>query len=175
MGIKMVKMAGLIALVLAVGLGAGCRKNKAGQGADNVTNVNRAGGSSMEGVDGIPLGERPEGDAYRGQFEPVYFAYDSSQVQASERFKLETVAGYLKQNPGTSMIIEGHTDERGSREYNLALGERRALAARAYMIGLGIAADRLQTSSFGEEQPVDLGASEMAHSLNRRSEFVIVR
>lgn len=149
----------------------GCKKTKSKSGAD----IAGISGRSIDGIDGIPLGERPDGlEDYenRGQFEPVYFGYDSSQVQASERVKLESVASFLRQNSGSGIIIEGHCDTRGSREYNLALGERRALAARAYLIGLGIDSSRLQTKSFGEEMPADLGENDAAHSLNRRAEFV---
>jgi peptidoglycan-associated lipoprotein len=71
------------------------------------------------------------------------------------------------------VVIEGHCDERGSREYNLALGERRALAVRAYLVGLGIDATRLQTKSYGEEQPVAMGHDESSWSRNRRAEFVL--
>jgi len=71
------------------------------------------------------------------------------------------------------VIVEGHCDTRGSREYNLALGERRGLAARAYLIGLGVDASRLQTKSYGEEQPIDTGGSESAYQQNRRAHFSI--
>ncbi len=114
------------------------------------------------------------GSEVRGQFQPVYFAYDSSTVADAERTKIEEVASFLRSNATRAVVVEGHCDERGSNEYNLALGERRALAVRAYLVGLGIGAERIQTKSFGEEQPVAMGHNEESWRLNRRSEFVII-
>jgi len=114
------------------------------------------------------------GTEVRGQFQPVYFAYDSSTVADGERSKIEEVASFLRSNAGKAVVVEGHCDERGSAEYNLALGERRALAVRAYLVGLGLGAERIQTKSFGEEQPVAMGHNEESWRLNRRSEFVIM-
>jgi peptidoglycan-associated lipoprotein len=126
----------------------------------------------MEGV--IPLAGRfTGGTEYPGIFTSVFFAYDSSQVAPAERAKVEAVAQHLKQNPAHAVIIEGHCDERGSREYNLALGERRALAVRSYLSGLGIEADRIQTKSMGEEEPADPGHNEAAWRQNRRAEFIL--
>lgn len=122
----------------------------------------------------IPMANRfTGGTEYRGTFESVYFAYDSSQVSSSERGKIEAIAQHLKQDSSKAVIIEGHCDERGSREYNLALGERRALAVRSYLAGLGISADRIQTKSLGEELPALPGHDESAWSQNRRGEFVL--
>ncbi|MBI9020205.1 MAG: OmpA family protein [Verrucomicrobia bacterium] len=122
----------------------------------------------------IPMGGRFTGGAeYTGMFEPVLFAYDSAQVSADQRAKIEAVGSHLKQNSAHAVIIEGHCDERGSREYNLALGEQRALAVRAYLAGLGIGVDRIQTKSYGEERPVVPSHDEAAWSLNRRGEFVL--
>lgn len=105
------------------------------------------------------------------RFDPVYFGYDSFQIDGVERMKIESVADYLLANPQVTVLIDGHCDERGSREYNLSLGEHRALAVRAYLISLGVAGDRIQTRSFGEEMPVNPGTGEMAWSENRRGEF----
>ena len=140
--------------------------------------INPAGvyGDGVGVYDGsIPLGEDRfvGGNEYPGMFAPVLFAYDSAQVAAGERGKIEAVATHLRQNPSHNVILEGHCDERGSREYNLALGERRALAARTYLIGLGIASERTQTKSYGEESPAAPGHDEAAWSRNRRGEFVL--
>ena len=122
----------------------------------------------------IPLAGRfTGGTEYPGLFAPVLFAYDSSQVSATERPKAEAVSKHLKQNPSMAVIVEGHCDERGSREYNLALGERRALAIRSYLTGLGIEVNRIQTKSLGEEAPSTPEHDESAWSLNRRGEFVL--
>lgn len=106
---------------------------------------------------------------------PVYFAFDSYRIAPAEMFKVQMAADHLRSNPRDVVVVEGHTDERGSREYNLALGERRALAVRESLIGLGISPERIQTLSFGQEQPAALGTGEAVWSLNRRAEFRILR
>lgn len=108
-------------------------------------------------------------------FENVSFAYDSFTIGESERRKIEAVADYMVANPQTTVVIDGHCDERGSREYNLSLGEHRALAVRAYLISLGVAGDRIHTRSFGEEQPLDPGHHDAAWRANRRGEFSLYR
>ena len=105
------------------------------------------------------------------QARAVYFGYDSTQVAGSEYSKLQNVVTLLRQNPSHKLKIEGHCDERGSREYNLALGERRALAVRSFLLGEGISGDRIQPLSLGEEQPADMGHNEAAWRMNRRAEF----
>jgi peptidoglycan-associated lipoprotein len=104
---------------------------------------------------------------------PVYFELDSSDLSAANQKALDENAALLKRFPSWAVTIEGHCDERGTAEYNLALGERRATAARAYLVSLGIAADRLRTVSYGREFPFDPGHDEAAFSKNRRAHFVI--
>ncbi len=102
----------------------------------------------------------------------LYFAYDSAEISPSQREQLEQNALWMRQNPDvTTMIIEGHTDERGSVEYNLALGERRAQSVRQYLMQLGIDRDRLSILSYGEEKPVAYGGGEDDYRQNRRVEF----
>lgn len=104
----------------------------------------------------------------------VYFAYDSAVIGPAERPKLETLAATLKEYPNYSVIIEGHCDQRGSDEYNRALGETRALVVRDYLMSLGIDGGRLETVSYGEERPaVPNATTEAEYSKNRRVEFVI--
>jgi peptidoglycan-associated lipoprotein len=103
----------------------------------------------------------------------VYFKYDSSDLSAMAKTALKEKAAWLKENPSTIISIEGHCDERGTTEYNLALGDRRANTAKSYLINLGIAASRLTTISFGEEQPIDPGKTEAAFIKNRRAHFAI--
>lgn len=104
---------------------------------------------------------------------PVFFEYDSDELTPAAQKTLEENAGVLKKYATWTVTIEGHCDERGTPEYNLALGERRAVTARAYLVSLGIAADRLRTVSYGREFPFDPGHTEAAFSLNRRAHFVI--
>jgi peptidoglycan-associated lipoprotein len=110
-----------------------------------------------------------------GQFDAVRFAFDSAQVDDTERAKVEAAAEFLKSNPSSLATLEGHCDERGSAEYNVSLGERRALAVRAYLTNLGIDGSRIQTKSYGAERPKDPGHDENAWGVNRRVEFVILK
>ncbi len=108
-------------------------------------------------------------------FTPVYFDYDRYKINSQETAKIEQVAAYLNANRDITLVCEGHCDERGSNEYNLSLGENRALAVRAYLINIGIDAGRLHTRSYGEEKPASQGTGESAWRLNRRVEFGLYR
>ena len=103
----------------------------------------------------------------------VYFEYDSSAITDDSRVLIEAHAQNLLSNPDLSVVLEGHADERGTREYNLSLGERRALAVAEIMIAYGVGRDRMQTISYGEERPESLEHNESSWSLNRR--VVILR
>jgi len=104
---------------------------------------------------------------------PVFFDLDSSDVSAEGQRILDANAALLKRYATWAVTIEGHCDERGTAEYNLALGERRAVSARAYLVSLGIPADRLRIVSYGKEFPFDPGHEDTAWSKNRRAHFVI--
>jgi peptidoglycan-associated lipoprotein len=106
-------------------------------------------------------------------FQPVFFGYDQAEVSPEGQAVLNSNAEILKKYPTWVITIEGHSDERGTAEYNLALGERRALAARNYLVSLGIPADRLRTVSYGKEFPFDPAHTEEAFSKNRRAHFVV--
>jgi len=105
--------------------------------------------------------------------QPIFFEYDQSQISAQGRSVLQANAAILRQYPTWVITIEGHCDERGSPEYNLSLGERRALTAQEYLIGVGIRADRINTVSYGKEFPFDPGNNPEAWERNRRAHFVI--
>lgn len=102
----------------------------------------------------------------------IYFEYDSSDVPASAQPMIEAHARYLSEHAGASVALEGHADERGSREYNIGLGEKRALAVRRLMTLLGATGPQVRTISYGEERPADAGHDESAWQLNRRVEIV---
>jgi peptidoglycan-associated lipoprotein len=104
---------------------------------------------------------------------PVFYELDSSDVSPVGQKVLDENATLLKRYPAWAITIEGHCDERGTAEYNLALGERRAVAARAYLVAQGISADRLRIISYGKEFPFDPGHDESAFAKNRRAHFVI--
>ena len=104
---------------------------------------------------------------------PVFYELDSSDLSPANQKTLDENAALLKRYASWAVTVEGHSDERGTAEYNLALGERRAIAARAYLVSLGIAADRVRTVSYGKEFPFDPGHDESAFAKNRRAHFVI--
>ena len=104
----------------------------------------------------------------------IYFDTDRYNIDSADMAALQTQAQYLMQYTNLVATIEGHCDERGTREYNLALGERRANAAKNYLVSLGVPADRLRTVSYGKERPVALGSNESAWAQNRRAVTVIV-
>ena len=103
----------------------------------------------------------------------VFYELDSSELSAEGQRILDQNAALLKRYPNWTVTVEGHCDERGTAEYNLALGERRAIIARAYLVSLGIPADRLRIVSYGKEFPFDPGHDEAAFAKNRRAHFVI--
>ena len=173
----------MVLLALAV-LGTGCVKKKkpvetgpvAGFGDDRVIVGYDEFGNPIYADGQEALGFRNDGaEMGSGQFEAVYFDYDSPQLNPAEMGKIEMVVAYLQQNPTHGVIVEGHCDERGSNEYNLALGERRSLAVRAAIISGGIDGARVQTRSYGEERAVAFGHDESSWRLNRRAEFVFTQ
>ena len=105
----------------------------------------------------------------------VYFELDRSEIHPDDLDKVEAVAGILAQDAQNKVLIEGHCDERGTEEYNRALGERRALRVRDALSGLGVSADRVRTMSYGEDRPADPGLNDAAYSRNRRGEFVLLK
>ena len=109
----------------------------------------------------------------RFENQDVHFEYDSSELSSMAKMLLKEKAAWLKENSSASVTIEGHCDERGTTEYNLALGERRASTVKIYLINLGVAGSRLNTISYGEEKPIDPGTTEAAYRKNRRAHFVL--
>lgn len=105
----------------------------------------------------------------------IYFDFDRAELRPESRDILKTKAAWLKAHPDFSVRIEGHCDERGTNEYNIALGERRAKAAWKYLNALGIPGDRIDTVSYGEERPVDTGHDEAAWRKNRRDQFKLMK
>jgi peptidoglycan-associated lipoprotein len=104
----------------------------------------------------------------------IYFDTDRFNIDAEDSSRLQTQAQYFAQHPDVTFTIEGHADERGTRDYNLALGERRANSAKNYLVSLGIPANRIRTVSYGKERPVALGSNESAWAQNRRAATVVI-
>ena len=120
------------------------------------------------------IGNRSLDDLNRDSpFRPAFFGLDSAELDDAGRAIVAADADIMKRYPTWVVTIEGHCDERGTAEYNLALGERRAVAVRTYLVALGISPDRLRTVSYGKEFPFDMGHTEAAWSKNRRAHFVI--
>ncbi len=185
----MVAVCGALALAFT-----GCRYDKSGEDADatgnDVATVDGAGangqgvGSDIDtitGSDGVPATELKfdQDPNYMRctdvDFPPVYFGFDASNLASGQLSKVEAVSSHLQSHPNRVVMIEGNCDERGSNEYNLSLGDQRAISIRDYIATLGVAAGRMQTKSYGEEKPAVTGAGESAWSQNRRGEFAIFK
>ena len=110
----------------------------------------------------------------RGFLQDAFYAFDESTLSADAQAALTTSANWLKRNSQYNLLIEGHCDERGTEQYNLALGDRRANSAKEYMVALGVDGARIRTVSYGEERPFDPGHDEAAWAKNRRAHLVIV-
>ena len=109
------------------------------------------------------------------KFNPVYFGFDQFAIGSSELNKINEVVAYLNSNPGTGVVVEGNCDNRGTEEYNRALGERRAIAAQEQILAAGIAPNRVKTISNGKSKLAAQGENEDSHRLNRRDEFIAVK
>jgi peptidoglycan-associated lipoprotein len=158
---------GFIAVAYALLLAA-CGGNVQDQGAGGAgAGVETGGVSAGQGLGGQELG--PDG---RPLTRRIFFAFDSSRIDDNSRVTLEANANYLVAHPDVKVKLEGHCDERGTREYNLALGERRAKAAADLMKVLGVDGSRITTTSYGEEKPLVDGHDEAAWSQNRRVEII---
>ncbi len=166
----------VLAVLLVVAM-AGCKRPR------KAVSIPSSGpGAAGEGFgEGIPLSAMPESMIFgeitdpemKAIFEDIHFDYNDSTVKESERPIIENIGAWLKENPDVVIQVEGHCDERGSNEYNLALGERRSLGVRGYLVTLGVGPERIYTISYGEERPVGTGHDESAWWQNRRGHFMV--
>ena len=182
----------LFAMVLSLGLVAGCSSTggtaEDGTSDSDVSSVDQEGGSTVydgDDEDGVSSGdmteeerreaeeraERAEEDAMR-EVTTFYFDFDTAEIKSEAREVLVAHARYLENNPDQDVRIEGHADERGTKEYNLALGERRANAIERFLIVNGASRDQTETVSYGEEKPAVSGSSESEWAQNRRVELI---
>lgn len=137
--------------------------------SDTPKDMSDPSGINMDQVDfDSPLDEEID-----SVYVTIYFDFDNSDLKQEERIKVKEIYSVLEINKITSITIEGHTDQRGTREYNLALGERRATACRDYLLSLGYDSDKIEVKSYGEERPVVPESTEEAWSKNRRAEITI--
>ena len=173
--------------VVALAAAAGCRySDAAGDGKDGAgassanqaVDINSTAAVDSGSLEDTTGDQRLEDYCTRCEdvsFTPVYFGFDSTVVPQGELGKIDAVAAHLEKNADRVVVIEGNCDERGSNEYNMSLGENRAIIVRNYLVQNGIGAERIQTRSYGEERPAAQGNDESAWSKNRRSEFVVFR
>ena len=145
----------------------GCSSTGSGDGTQaGLSEADLAAQQNARYRDGaIPLAEG------EGMFKDIRFAYDSAEISDESRMNIERNARILEQNSALRFVLEGHTDERGTNEYNLALGDHRARAVKQALIALGISTSRMDTISYGEELPLDQSQSEAAYAVNRRVHF----
>lgn len=164
-----------LVLIAAIGLLAACETapkdaaNAAGASgsSSSTSSSTEASSSSSSSAAATPAEELASiGDR-------VFFDYDSSALSTEAKATLSAQAAFLASNPSVTITVEGHCDERGTREYNLALGERRATAARDYLVAQGVNAARIKTISYGKERPSFIGSNPYAYSKNRRAVSVI--
>ena len=173
----------VFAVTLAV-VSTGCKYDKAGKGAgdgangsDIASNGQDISGASSQAGSIAGASEGKFEDMYTRctdvNFAPVYFGFDSTVVPQGELGKIDAVVQHLTARQDRVVVIEGNCNERGSNEYNMSLGENRAIVVRNYLVQSGITADRIQTRSYGAEKPAVDGHDESAWSKNRRGEFAI--
>lgn len=172
---RILSVAALLALLAGCGGSSGTLMDDGGAGTDMYGD----GGpdASSSGMGGDTYGEGSAFDDGLGTADAldnrvIYFAFDESEVAADSLGILEAHGAYLAANSGIRVRLEGHADERGSREYNIGLGERRAQAVRQILLLQGVSSTQLSTVSYGEERPAVLGSDEEAWSMNRRVELV---
>lgn len=142
-----------------------------GSSGTGTTQQSTTGGTDSQTIPGPGAGTQEELTVEVG--DRVFFDFDKYNIRADQRGTVEALAAWLDTNPSVTLTIEGHCDERGTREYNLALGERRANSVRDYLVALGINPGRLTTVSYGEERPAVLGSNDSAWAQNRRGVFVV--
>lgn len=167
----------LLAMLLVAFSGCSSKKVKDGDGLGGTPGISDAAGRNdgTGGIDGQGINGDGSGGGSGGGAMPqqrvIYFDYDQSEIRGDARGVLEAHAAYLTSRPA-SIRLEGHADERGSREYNMALGERRAEAVKRTLSILGVPESQMNTLSYGEEQPIDPGHNETSWQLNRRVEII---
>ena len=165
----------LLALCL---LASGCSgKSKKGKNAAQAAAIGGEDIALTTSIEGMEFSEVDEasfaGTSASTIFRDVHFAYNDSSVVSSDEPVLKDIAGFMSDNGSIALLVEGHCDERGTAEYNLSLGERRALYVRSFLIALGVEAERIHTISYGEEKPLALGHDETDWRVNRRAHFML--
>ena len=171
-----IKMAALLLISTALVAGCGKKKVEALPPAAEGTDYGQTPTDPNAGTGQIAPGSQEDFLQQVGQYgDRILFETDRFNVDVEDQAVLQRQAQWLAQYPNTRVIVEGHADERGTRDYNLALGERRANSAKNYLISVGVDASRIQTVSYGKERPSALGSDEQSWAQNRRAVTVTVR
>lgn len=164
---------GMGSITEEMGVGSGV---DGGPGAGGTEGLDATGGNGSN----LSFAGDNQSDAYKREhgrsspeMRPIYFDFDQSSIRSDQIPSMEHNGSYLKSNPSRSVLVEGNTDDRGTNEYNLALGERRAVSARNYLVEFGIEESRIRTVSYGEERPLFMGQSEDEFAHNRRDDFIL--
>lgn len=169
----MKKLSALAIIVLALGVTA-CDPNRRDVPVADGSDANLAFDNTSVSEDGLsPLQRANQEALIANAGDRVYFDLDSSSLDSSDKDILNRQAGWLKTNGALTVTVEGHCDERGTREYNIALGERRANAVKSYLVSQGVAANRVNTVSYGKEFPEVIGSNEESWAKNRRGVTVV--
>ncbi len=163
----------VFALCLVVGLSS-CSKKDVKPDEPGFSPTEGAAADDMDAAAAAPALSAGDASAAAPELDTVYFAFDSYSLSGEGREALKKNAQWLGENPASTIQIEGHCDERGTTEYNLALGERRANAAKEYLQKVGVDSSRISVISYGEERPLDSGHDESAWARNRRASFVVL-
>ena len=171
-----IKMAAILLISTALVAGCGKKKVEALPPAAEGTDYGQTPTDPNAGTGQIVPGSQEDFLQQVGQYgDRILFETDRFNVDVEDQAVLQRQAQWLAQYPGTRATVEGHADERGTRDYNLALGERRANSAKNYLVSIGVDASRIQTVSYGKERPTALGSDEQAWAQNRRAVTVTVR
>ena len=167
----LIRIAASMSLALALAAGCGAKQKASSTSTASATpaasrQTQSPQGDEHGGSAGVKQGQKTV------RFTPVYFDYDSAVISENSRGNLDQIADHLARDTDATLQVEGHCDERGTTEYNIGLGERRARAIRDYLARLGVAQERIATISFGKERPAVQGNDEIAWSKNRRGELM---
>lgn len=170
--LSFVAMCAIVGAILVV---AGCSQKKIIKGEEGTGATGQVPLGAAESLDAQPVESKSNFRIMEGRTTgpmlPIYFDYNMDAIRVDQQSRIETNALYLRANPDAVVTIEGNCDERGTNEYNLALGDRRALQVKEYLASMGVNGSNLSTLSYGEEKPLNLGHDELAWSQNRRVDF----
>lgn len=169
---KRVLCIAVLSLLVAV-VGSGCSSKKGAKPGSGTSKIGEEGIDSVGSLERLKKGQKP-GSGEGGPLQDVHFGFDSYELDEQARAALRENAAWLKENGSQKVEVEGHCDERGTVEYNLALGAKRARATKDYLVTLGVSSDRLTTISYGEELPLCSEHTEDCWARNRRGHFVVL-